>query len=94
MKNYATSTRNLLFKGEQGLLAVHRKHIFPIHHLGGCIHSLCQSGVLAREQFVGALDAEVAHGVGVLDHKGVHAAVLEPVHGGDVGVEADKEDAL
>ena len=83
-----------LLEGEQGFLTVHGKNVFPIHHLCRSVHGLVEGVSLAGEELVGALHAEVAHGVGVLHDERVHAALLQPVHGDDVGVEADEEHAL
>ena len=63
-------------KREQCLLLIHGEHIVPGDDAGGGDGGFFQAAPLPGQQLVGALDAEIAHAVGILHDQRVHHAGL------------------
>ena len=82
-----------LIEGEKDALRFFGIHVFSGHQHGGGI-DLRRRYFLSVQQPVGGLHAQIADGVGVLDHQGVHFAGFQHVHGDYVAVEGYQTDAL
>lgn len=65
-------TNSTGLEGEQCFLAVYGEEIVAVNNLGRGIHHSRKTCPLAAEQLVGTLYSQVAHGVGILDDKGIH----------------------